>query len=74
MKLAIVAALVVIVSAQQSAPAMSEYNALNPGARITDGGTAAQSPSPNAEMLLAAALSRAKKDQKTLFLWFSVPW
>ena len=28
----------------------------------------------NAEPLLTEALSRAKKEQKTLFLWFSAPW
>lgn len=28
----------------------------------------------DAKTLLAGALSRAKKDQKTLFLWFSAPW
>jgi hypothetical protein len=33
-----------------------------------------QAPPLNAETLLAGALSRAKKEQKTLFLWFSAPW
>jgi len=33
-----------------------------------------QAPYLNAETLFAGALSRAKKDQKTLFLWFSAPW
>jgi hypothetical protein len=33
-----------------------------------------QAPYPNAETLLAGALSRSKKDQKALFLWFSAPW
>jgi hypothetical protein len=33
-----------------------------------------QAPYPRAEPLLTSALSRAKKDQKTLFLWFSAPW
>jgi hypothetical protein len=28
----------------------------------------------NAEPLFTAALSQAKKDQKTLFMWFSAPW
>jgi hypothetical protein len=28
----------------------------------------------NAEPLLAEALSRAKREQKTLFVWFSAPW
>jgi hypothetical protein len=28
----------------------------------------------DAEPLLTSALSRAKKEQKTLFLWFSAPW
>lgn len=58
-------------------------------ATFTAGGTAAstldpqrvvdflakhQAPQLNADTLLAAALGRAKKDQKTLFLWFSAPW
>jgi len=33
-----------------------------------------QAPYLDAEQLLAGALSRTKKDQKTLFLWFSAPW
>ena len=33
-----------------------------------------QAPYLDASTLLAGALSRAKKDQKTLFLWFSAPW
>ena len=33
-----------------------------------------QAPYLDAEALLTGALSRAKKDQKTLFLWFSAPW
>ena len=33
-----------------------------------------QAPPLNAETLLSGALSRAKKEQKTLFLWFSAPW
>ena len=28
----------------------------------------------DAEPLFTAALSQAKKDQKTLFMWFSAPW
>ena len=33
-----------------------------------------QAPYVDAEQLLAGALSRARNDQKTLFLWFSAPW
>ncbi len=60
-----------------------------PAATFTSGGTASsaldpqrlvdfltkhQAPYLNAETLLSAALARAKKEQKTLFLWFSAPW
>ena len=63
--------------------------ASEPAATFTSGGAASpaldpqrvvdflakhQAPHLNAAALLSAALSRAKKDQKSLFLWFSAPW
>jgi hypothetical protein len=69
--LAVVAALGTMALAQQ--PATCLHGALLPDARISGGRMAAQAPSPDADQLFATALSRAKKDQKILFLWFSAP-
>ncbi len=69
--LAIVAALGAMALAQQ--PAKSLHGASWPDARISDGRMAAQAPSPDAAQLFATALSRAKKEQRILFLWFSAP-
>ncbi len=69
--LAVVVALGAIALAQQPTTCLS--GAPVPDARTGDGRIAAQAPSPNADQLFANALSRAKKEQRILFLWFSAP-
>ncbi len=69
--LAVVAALGTIALAQQ--PATGLHGTSLPNARISDGRMTAQAPSPDADRLFATALSRAKKEQRILFLWFSAP-
>ncbi len=73
MRLALVLAFGVIVSARTPAQSTPAHDAAGLMAHDAVGGVVGQAAGPNADTLFTAALSRAKNDRKTLFLWFSAP-